>query len=242
MNGIIDFHTHILPGIDDGSRSREDTLELLRQEKEQGIAHVIATPHFYPQHDKPERFLSRRAAAVERLREVLAANPGLPEVTVGAEVHYFRGISSTEVLRELTVGSGKYILIEMPASPWTDAMYGELEGIYTKRNLIPVIAHIDRYISPFRARHILDRLAELPVLIQANAEVFLRRSTAGMAMKLLQREQIHLLGSDCHNLTSRKPDLGKAVELIEKKLGQEALAPVLECQDCVLAGQKLSMS
>ena len=235
MTGIIDFHTHILPGIDDGSRSSEDTLELLRQEKEQGITHVIATPHFYPQHDKPERFLSRRAAAVERLEEVLAENPGFPKVTVGAEVYYFRGISGTDVLREFTLGSGKYILIEMPSSVWTDAMYRELEGIYSKRNLIPVIAHINRYISPFRSKDVLNRLSELPVLIQANSEFFLRPSTARMAMKLLQHEQIHLLGSDCHNLTSRKPDLGKAVELIERKLGSEALAPVLECQECVLA-------
>lgn len=234
MSRIIDFHTHILPCIDDGSQSPEETVSLLRMEAEQGITHVVATPHFYPQHDKPERFLARRAAAVERLQEILAQDPTLPGVTVGAEVHYFRGIGSTDVLPELTIGGGPYILIEMPAAPWTEGMYSDLERICAKRNIVPIIAHIDRYIGPFRTFRIPERLRELPVLVQANADFFLQRTTARMAMKMLWSEQIHLLGSDCHNLTSRKPNLGAAIGAIEKKLGTEALAPVVNTQNGIL--------
>ena len=69
MREIIDFHSHILPGIDDGSRNVEESIALLRKEAEQGITHVIATPHFYPQHDTPERFLKRRNEAETVLRE-----------------------------------------------------------------------------------------------------------------------------------------------------------------------------
>ena len=69
MGGIIDFHSHILPGIDDGSRSVEESIALLQKEAEQGISHVVATPHFYPQLDTPERFLKRRAEAEAALRD-----------------------------------------------------------------------------------------------------------------------------------------------------------------------------
>ena len=230
MRQIIDFHTHILPCVDDGSHSLEETAAMLRLEAEQGISHVVATPHFYPQHDKPDRFLARRAAAAAQLKELLAEDPALPQVTLGAEVHYFRGIGSTDVLPEFTIGGGKYILVEMPSPPWSDTMYQELEKIHTKKDLIPIIAHIDRYIRPFRTFHIPERLSELPVLIQANADFFLERATARMALKMLRSEQLHLLGSDCHNMSSRKPNLAGALAVIEKRLGEEALAPVFTCQ------------
>ena len=223
MGGIVDFHSHILPGIDDGSKSVEESLALLRMEAEQGITHVVATPHFYPQHDTPERFLRRRKAAEEILRQAMEAESGLPEIFVGAEVYYFKGISNSDVMSELTIDRKRYILIEMPMPPWTEAMYRDLEGLYTKQSIIPIIAHLDRYIGRFRTFGIPKRLAQLPVLVQANAEFFLQRSTAPMALRMLKQEHIHLLGSDCHNLTSRKPNLGEALKRIEKKLGDAPL-------------------
>ena len=57
---VTDFHSHILPGIDDGSQSVEESVELLQMEAAQGIRHVVATPHFYPQHDDLDRFLEKR--------------------------------------------------------------------------------------------------------------------------------------------------------------------------------------
>ena len=57
MEGIIDFHSHILPGIDDGSADPEESLELLRRSARQGIRKMVATPHFYPRYDSPEKFL-----------------------------------------------------------------------------------------------------------------------------------------------------------------------------------------
>ena len=67
------------------------------------------------------------------------------------------------------------------------------------------------------------RLADLPVLVQANGEFFLERRTAGMALRMVKAGQIHLLGSDCHNLSDRKPNLGPAVEKIRRRIGEDAL-------------------
>lgn len=223
MSGIVDFHSHILPGIDDGSASVAESIEMLKREAAQGITHVVATPHFYARHDSPERFLARRGEAEVRLREEMEKHAGLPRLSVGAEVYYFPGISESDALYQLTIDEKNSILLEMPQAAWTKHMYGEMEAIAVRRGFTTIIAHVDRYIAPFRTHGIPDRLAELPVLVQANAEFFLQRYTARMALRMLKEDRIHLLGSDCHNLSSRAPNLGAAAAYIEKHLGTGAL-------------------
>ena len=229
MKSVVDFHSHILPNVDDGSASIEESISLLQMEKQQGVDLVVATPHFYAQHDTPEKFLRRRARAEDALREEMSRYSDLPEIKIGAEVYFYRGISDSDAITELTIDSKRCILIEMPVSPWTDSMYRELEDLYVKRGLTPIIAHVDRYLGRFRTFGIPKRLGELPVLVQANAEFFLNQSTSAKAMRMLKRDQIHLLGTDCHNLGSRKPNLGEAVELINRRLGAGAIEQINAC-------------
>jgi protein-tyrosine phosphatase len=225
---LTDFHSHILPSLDDGSRSVEESITMLRIAGEQGIKRIVATPHFYPRHDDPDRFLKARELAAQRLWRETGCDCGLPEIVLGAEVYYFRGMSESDQLERLTIGGKTCILIEMPLGPWTSEMYRELEDISLRRGLTPIVAHIDRYIRPFHTRGIPQALRDLPVLVQANASFFTDRSTQGMALRLLRSDQIHLLGSDCHNLTTRKPDLGPALRLIEQKLGTGVLQRINE--------------
>lgn len=230
---IADFHSHILPKVDDGSASTQESLAMLRKQAEQGIGLVIATPHFYPQHDAPEAFLQRREASAARLRSAMAEHTDLPEVRLGAEVYFYRGISESDALSQLTIDGKRCILIEMPMPPWSESMYRELEEI-ARRGWIPVIAHVDRYIAPMRTFGIPQRLAKLPVLVQANADFFLQRGTRRMALRMLKQHQIHLLGSDCHNLSSRAPNMGEAIALIRKRAGEEALTWICDNQHRLL--------
>jgi protein-tyrosine phosphatase len=232
-----DFHSHILPGMDDGSRSVEESLGMLRMEAQHGIRQIVATPHFYPQQNSPEEFLERRAESARLLFEAMAQEAPLPEVHLGAEVYFFPGISDCEQLRELTIDQNGYILIEMPLPPWTDRMYRELQDIHYKQGLNPIVAHVDRYIRPFKTYDIPNRLAQMPVLVQANATFFRDRFTRSMAMRMLRSGQIHLLGSDCHNLTSRAPNLDQAIQLIGKQLGADALQWIQSNADEVLQGE-----
>ena len=234
MNSVIDFHSHILPGVDDGSSGVAESIAMLQSEARQGIRHVVATPHFYPQHDTPEAFLRRREAAEALLRKEMQKYSDLPTLSVGAEVYYFPGMSHTEALQGLTIFHKRCILIEMGTSPWTDEMYRELDLLHRKQGLIPVIAHLDRYIGRFRDFGIPERLEKLPVLVQVNAEFFLNRATASMALRMLKKGRIHLLGSDCHNLSSRKPNLGDAIEVIRKRLGNGLLEVIQGWQNQLL--------
>lgn len=234
MSALIDFHSHILPGVDDGSRSLRESLDMLRMEADQGIRTVVATPHFYPQHDTPERFLSRRREAYCRLREEAEKEGNLPEILLGAEVYYFSGISHSDIITQLTIAGKNCILLEMPLPPWTDKMYREMEEISTKYGITPLIAHVDRYIGPLRTHRIPERLSQLPVLVQANASFFLRPGTRRMALRMLQEGRIHLLGSDCHNMTSRKPNLDAAENCIRQHLGDDALEEIRLYQEDIL--------
>ena len=237
MSSVVDFHTHVLPGIDDGSTSIEESLAMLRMEAEQGVRRVVATPHFYAQIDAPKPFLERRTAAVSRLREAMQAFPELPRLSVGTEVHYFSGIGDVDILPELAIDNGRYVLIEMPMTVWTDKMYRELENIHENFGLTPIVAHVDRYIGPMQTYGIPEQLMELPVLVQANASFFQRFSTKHMALRMLERGQIHLLGSDCHNLKDRPVNIKQTVDLIEKKLGREAISRINDRERMILSEQ-----
>lgn len=217
---VIDFHSHILPRIDDGSSSVEESLTMLRVSREQGIGEVILTPHFYPQHSNPMHFLEKRSRSFRKLTEAMNPNEALPAIRLGAEVYFYPHMSHSDDLRALQIEGTSCILVEMPMGPWTDRMYRELEGIYTNLGLTPIVAHVDRYLGRFRDYGIPERLADLPVLVQANASFFLR---GGKGVSMLREKQIHVLGSDCHNTADRAPNLGEAVRRIERKLGAEAL-------------------
>lgn len=220
---LIDFHSHILPKMDDGSRSVAESIEMLKAEAEQGVTHVVCTPHFYARHDRPEDFFCRRKESYNRLQNEMAKYSDLPDILLGAEVYYFRGMASSDVLPQLTIGNTPYLMVEMPQGSWQPSVYEELLQIRRNWNIIPIVAHIDRYIAPLRTHGIPDKLAKLPVLVQANAEFFYDRRTYNMAMRMLKSGKIHLLGSDCHNMESRKPDLREAAQIIEDRLGKEPL-------------------
>ena len=231
---MTDFHSHVLPGLDDGSASVEESMALLRLEAEQGITRVVATPHFYPNYDDPARFLERRAEALAQLRQAMAQETNLPRLIPAAEVYYFRGISESDWLKALCVEGTDCVLIEMPPSPWPETALQELEAIWQRQRITPILAHLERYLEPFRTRSLLQKLSRLPVLVQTNGEFFLNRETASLALKMLKADQIHLLGSDCHNLTDRKPNLGAAQQRIRQRLGEDALAAIRDYEQQIL--------
>lgn len=233
---ITDFHSHVLPAVDDGSKNIEESLGMLRCMSEQGIRRIIATPHFYADRDRPENFLRRRQRALDEVLAAIDGDDEFPEILLGAEVAYFHGMSESRALQDLVIEGTQAILVEMPMGRWSPAMYAELEHIQRVQGLVPIVAHVDRYLGRFRDYGIPDALGELPVLVQANASFFLHRESARKALKLLERDQVHVLGSDAHNLTTRRPNLGQAVAAIEAGLGQQALERIAGWQAQILRG------
>ena len=226
MGAFIDVHAHILPRFDDGSGSSSESLEMLRALYSQGARGVILTPHFYARRDEPRDFLESRETTAKylarRIEETKAeTGEGFPDIYLGAEVEYFSAMSICPELERMCVSGTKYLLCEMPFDRWTEAMMTELLVIKNKRNIIPVIAHIERYFSFFKPS-MLDEMIASGFLIQSNAEAYLGFGK-GKVLKLLSEGKIHLLGSDSHNMEKRAPNMAAAFDVIEKKLGADVV-------------------
>lgn len=215
---MIDFHTHILPKMDDGSRSTDEGVKMLLALKEQGIDAVAATPHFYANDESVQAFLKRRQASFEALKS--AAPDGMPEIILGAEVKYYEGISRLDGLESLCLQGTRLLLLEMPMRSWTEYNVRELIDISCSGKIIPVLAHIERYMR-FQKNGVFDMLLENDVLMQINASFVCGMLTKSKAIALLGRRMVHFIGSDCHNMSDRPPNIGKAYEIIRKKLGED---------------------
>lgn len=224
---MIDFHTHILPGVDDGSESVESSVKMLKKEWEQGTRQVVLTPHFYPGRDQLETFLRRRQDAFVKLQQALTGKTEISQLILAAEVGFYSGMSHSDMLNELTIGDTRYILVEMPPVGWTSSMYRELEDIYRLQGLTPIIAHVERYLNPLWPNRILKQLEQLPVLIQANGSFFTDFGTRGLAIRLLKQGAIHLIGSDCHGVEHRPPGLKAACDVITRALGEEVMGKLV---------------
>ena len=219
---MFDVHCHILPGIDDGSKDVQMSLDMLRLTAEQGVEGVIFTPHFYADMYSPEEFLDRRSKALAELEANLGQLSKVPQYISGSEVHYFRGMSRYESLESLCIGKSDYILIEMPFRDWQSLFVDEIQEISRVLGLKVIIAHIERYLD--QDKRLVAKLLDDPnILIQCNAEFFTDRPTASKAIKMLKSGRVDLLGSDCHRINHRKPNLAEAVEVIKKKAKPELL-------------------
>ena len=218
---IIDMHCHILPGVDDGARDVETSLAMLEASRAQGVQYMVATPHFYATRDRVDTFLDRRREAWETLKSRMGAD--YPGIVLGAEVAFFRGISRAERLEALKIEGTDCLLLEMPFRPWSEDDVDEVSEILEKRGYTIILAHIERYLAMRGNADYIGNLLELPVLAQINAESLLDWRQRGKLIKMVRNGQVHLLGSDCHGIHHRPPNLGEGREILRKKTGTEYL-------------------
>ena len=232
---MIDFHSHILPGIDDGSASVEESLQFLRMLADQGVETVVATPHFYPDRTSASDFLRRRDAAYQKLCECDLS--GLPKIILGAEVKYYDSIRRMEELEQLCAGESRVLLLEMPFERWSEMTLKEVATLSRSGRVTVVLAHIDRYLA-FQSKQVWGRLFDSGILTQVNASFFTGRFTKRKALNMLASGMINVIGSDCHNLTTRKPLIGKASEIIAGRFGAECLDHISEYTSTLLGISK----
>ena len=235
---MIDWHTHVLPHMDDGSHSLAESLQMLQALGEQGITHVLATPHFYPNEDSVESFLQRRAKAYGLLAPSLGE--ALPTVLCGAEVAYYAGIAKMKELKHLTVEGTDLLLLEMPMSPWRQSTVRELVELSGVRGFRVVLAHFER-AAAMQSKKTLHTLWQNGVLVQVNAGSFQGFCGRRRMLRLFKTRVAHFVGSDCHNMTTRAPNIKTALTLIKKRCGSEFLAQMNDFGQALLARKKENM-
>lgn len=227
---MTDLHTHILPGMDDGAKNVEESLALLALQREQGVDTVVLTPHFYRNRENPAHFLARRKKAAETLREALSSRGELTRVKLGAEVAWWPGIADCDELGELCIEGTETLLVELPFSPWSERTISSIYDLMGRTGVTPVIAHLERYLK-IQSADLVRAVLDLGVPVQVSGDVLLEFFKRGPALKLLKNNDAQLIASDCHNTSSRVPNLGEAMAVAEKKLGRERAAQIMRCAD-----------
>lgn len=217
---MIDFHTHILPGIDDGSRSVEQSMELLQMEASQGITDVVLTSHFYASQGNVQSYLERRGKAFEKLAGQLV--PELPKLHLGAEVQYFEGISVADDVEKLCIQGTDLLLLEMPFFQWSDRMIQDVLALNERKDIQILLAHVDRYMGSQPA-DLWEYLSKRHILMQANTFCFKGFLNRRKFTKLFEQGIIHVLGTDCHSTNARSPDWSFVPEKVKQIVTQSSL-------------------
>ena len=207
---MIDLHTHILPDMDDGSKSVEESGQMLLELKQQGVTTIVATPHFYADREAPREFLLRRKRSFEQLKNA--------EILLGAEVAYFSGISRCEEITLLCIEGTRLLLLELPFDAWNRTMLDEVCSMNKRLGIITVIAHINRYRSLPNFAEAVERMLQCGIKMQCNAEPISSIWSGRRLLRMIRSGMIHFIGSDCHNMTRRPPNIAKAMARMEKKL------------------------
>lgn len=216
---MIDFHSHILPGIDDGAKNSRMSLEMLSASLDAGVSTIIATPHCYISADTGiQDFLKDRESSYKRLNAAAAEyGEELPEIILGSEVRIYPDMCRNPELDKLCIANTNYILLEMPYEPWKDWMYEEVYEV-SRMGLRPILAHLDRYVS---LENDFSNLYSIDALFQINASAFINKNQRRQVLEFFANDAAHVIGSDMHNMTTRPPNLAEAYDIIEKKFGWE---------------------
>lgn len=186
----IDFHSHILPGLDHGCHSVQTSLRQLSLIAGGGTDTVVASSHFYPDRTNMDDFRRRRASSVRALAEALPKQH--PNIIVGAEVACYPGLQHMDSLEELCLAGTDCMLLEMPLARWNDALFETVDGILD-RGIRVVLAHIDRYDPKD-----VEELMELDVMAQINASSLLPFFRRRKLLRFFEEDRVVALGSDLH--------------------------------------------
>lgn len=201
---MVDFHTHILPSMDDGSKDVSMSLQMLHMERELGVEALVLTPHFYASRNNPARFLQRRSRSWQTLWENL--DDSCPQLLLGAEVQFFDNMNNAEEITSLCIEDTGVMLLEMPFCPWNERIIRTVLNLQGRGDIQLVLAHIERYRAFCKDEKVWQELRESGILMQVNCSLFSGWLGRRKAMKRLEKDEFQLIGSDCHNLDTRKPN------------------------------------
>ena len=215
---MIDLHAHILPNVDDGSKSLEESIEMLKIAVSNGVKHQLMTPHVQSTVSKvdPKAFLD----VFNTLKKEVKLQ-GLPiEIYLGAEVNYRSHLSPDYSTN--TLNQSKYLLIEFSISietPIEDIVYD-----LSREGFIPIIAHVERY--KYLTLSDYPRLKQAGALFQINADAVVGKKDKHqkkLCAYLIKEGLVDFVATDCHSKDKRPPNLKEAYDFLKKTIDSKYL-------------------
>ena len=201
----IDYHSHILPCIDDGADSIEKSLMMLEKAKKYGIQAIYATPHCYMHKTKVHMFCEMRKCAYEKIKDVKTDIP----ILMGAEILLFPGLENLPELEKFCLENSNSLLIEMPLSESliTEEHFASIQTLSKRFSLI--IAHANRYSDM-----VVQRLLEADAKLQLNACDVCKKSERKRIEKWFFADAVCALGSDAHRDAGVYKKFDKAYKIL----------------------------
>lgn len=226
---MIDFHSHILPNVDDGSKSLEETIKLINEAKDVGFEAIISTSHFVKGYF--ETTVRERDELLYSISNTLEENKVDVKLYLGNEIYFSDDI--VKLVKEKTICSinnTKYILFELPLNSKPINLYNVIYELI-QHKFIPVLAHPERYSFVKQDPKLVEDLIEKGVLIQSNFGSFVGeygKRAQIIVKKLLKNNMVHFLGSDVHRKDTIYPKIPKILKGMEKLIGKEKLKQLTE--------------
>lgn len=217
---LLDIHSHILFGVDDGAKTVDESISLLELMKKEGIEKVIATPHFYPQDTNIDEYLNTVNKNFKTLKTI-AQRKKLPDIYLGCELLYFAGMGQSTSLSRLSLNNSNYLLLELTDNCINEKLFSDITTLMNQSGIIPIIAHIERYSKSKNFKKLLSFASENKIPVQVNATSFLMRIFKSAIKKIIKTNLTIILGSDSHSIDVRPPRYQEALSYIEKKYGSE---------------------
>ena len=223
---MIDIHNHILFGVDDGAKSLEESLKMLKAAKKQGINTVIATPHFYSFDTDIDGFKTKVESNFKTLTQHTNGDD-FPEIYLGYEVHYFNDIFKSDEIKSLTLNNSEFLLLELDHNEITNKVLNDIEELRWQLGVKPIIAHLERYSKCKGYSKLLSILDHENFFAQITADSLFINRFKKISLKLIKKNIVDFIASDAHNNAGRPFYLSKAYDFISEKIGKNTANKIL---------------
>lgn len=227
LSNFIDIHNHILPGVDDGSKSMEETIRIIEKAVEQGIKTMIATPHYQCGRNniEPNKLIELKD---EVQKEATKIDKEF-RIYLGNELMYSDSLlEDVKEKKALTLADSRYVLIEFSTRISYEAMYKAMRNFITS-GYSPIIAHVERYECLKHKDELILELIELGCYIQMNSSSLrggVLNIEAKRQGKLVQGGMVHLIASDSHDMNYRVPLMKDIVNSLMKKTDHKIMEDI----------------
>jgi protein-tyrosine phosphatase len=215
-SGFTDIHCHILPGLDEGASTSEESLKMLELAIKDGISDIVATPHIV------SGVYNNTKDIIDMAVQELKGLTTRIQVYAGAEIRISRDLARRVGNKELPLINNKhYLLLELPA--YVIPPVPQLENIVRdliQSDITPIFAHPERNMPILKDFSIMERLVKCGALFQITAMSVTGRSVSSSALKMIKKGFIHVVASDAHDTRNRPPILSPAYETVASKFGR----------------------
>lgn len=227
---LYDMHSHILPEFDDGAKTVEDSLAMIKSLKSQGVKNICLTPHFYTNQLSYDDFVANRREAFEKFKPFI---PDDVNIVLGTEVYVTHYIFNNSDLSQIAYGKSRYILTEFAYdSSFEGNSMDRIITFMENYGLIPIIPHVERYPALIDNPKLINELKDMGVLIQTNISNYAKKAPTfkrRKMLKLINKGLIDIIGSDAHSLNHNTPEVfAEAIECISSKCGLNTLEEMMQ--------------